>query len=317
MKEFLKTNTITYNLISFTGFKALIIFSLLLESPKSYDEIIDYFANHDYIKETISIDTIRVYLNSLKRIGCVITKTKRCEGSKYVLVSHPFELTIAPEQIKSISKIYKTISRTIDIDEFESGEELLNSEKNYDIIVLDYLLGSTNGLTVAKELRKRNVLSSIIFLTSYPNFMIDAFEVNTFRFLLKPIDKSKFFKAIDDYIKIVDANYPITIIQNKELKKINSNEICYIEADGKYSNIHLSDKIMHCSKTLAGVTKLLPAYCFVKTHRAFVVNLHYIKSYSSDTVYLSNGESAFLSKNYQKSFQTSYMNFLKKNYVRL
>lgn len=43
-----------------------------------------------------------------------------------------------------------------------------------------------------------------------------------------------------------------------------------------------------------------------------MVNLHYIKSYSSDTVYLSNGESAFLSKNYQKSFQTSYMNFLKK-----
>lgn len=218
-----------------------------------------------------------------------------CDDDKYIT-----------EEIKKLLLEYAKDNRiTIDIDEFESGEELLNSEKNYDIIVLDYQLGSTNGLTVAKELRKRNVLSSIIFLTSYPNFMIDAFEVNTFRFLLKPIDKSKFFKAIDDYIKIVDANYPITIIQNKELKKINSNEICYIEADGKYSNIHLSDKIMHCSKTLAGVTKLLPAYCFVKTHRAFVVNLHYIKSYSSDTVYLSNGESAFLSKNYQKSFQTS------------
>lgn len=202
-----------------------------------------------------------------------------CDDDKYIT-----------EEIKKLLLEYAKDNRiTIDIDEFESGEELLNSEKNYDIIVLDYQLGSTNGLTVAKELRKRNVLSSIIFLTSYPNFMIDAFEVNTFRFLLKPIDKSKFFKAIDDYIKIVDANYPITIIQNKELKKINSNEICYIEADGKYSNIHLSDKIMHCSKTLAGVTKLLPAYCFVKTHRAFVVNLHYIKSYSSDTVYLSNG----------------------------
>ena len=187
-----------------------------------------------------------------------------CDDDKYIT-----------EEIKKLLLEYAKDNRiTIDIDEFESGEELLNSEKNYDIIVLDYQLGSTNGLTVAKELRKRNVLSSIIFLTSYPNFMIDAFEVNTFRFLLKPIDKSKFFKAIDDYIKIVDANYPITIIQNKELKKINSNEICYIEADGKYSNIHLSDKIMHCSKTLAGVTKLLPAYCFVKTHRAFVVNLH-------------------------------------------
>lgn len=230
-----------------------------------------------------------------------------CDDDKYII-----------EKVKKMLLEYAKDNRmTIDIDEFESGEELLNSEKNYDIIVLDYQLGSTDGLTVAKELRKQNVLSCIIFLTSYPHFMIDAFEVNTFRFLLKPIDRLKFFKAIDDYIKIIDANYPITIIQNKELKKINSNEICYIEADGKYSNIHLNDKIMHCSKTLAGVTKLLPAYCFVKTHRAFVVNLHYIKSYSSNTVYLSNGESAFLSKNYQKLFQTSYMNFLEKNYVRL
>lgn len=230
-----------------------------------------------------------------------------CDDDKYVT-----------EEVKKLLLEHAKENRiTVDIDEFENGEELLNSEKDYDIIVLDYQLGSTDGLTVAKELRKRNVLSSIIFLTSYPNFMIDAFEVNTFRFLLKPIDRLKFFKAIDDYIKIVDSNYPITIIQNKELKKINSNEICYIEADGKYSNIHLSDKIMHCSKTLSGVTKLLPTYCFVKTHRSFVVNLHYIKSYSSDTVYLSNGESAYLSKNYQKTFQTSYMNFLEKNYVRL
>ena len=187
------------------------------------------------------------------------------------------------EEVKKLLLEYAKDNRvTIDIDEFESGEELLNSEKSYDIIVLDYQLGSTDGLTVAKKLRKRNVLSCIIFLTSYPQFMIDAFEVNTFRFLLKPIDKSKFYKAIDEY-----------------------------------SNIHLSDKIMHCSKTLSGVTRLLPAYCFVRTHRSYVVNLHYVKSYSSDTVYLSNGEAAYLSKNYQKSFRTSYMNFLEKNYVRL
>lgn len=230
-----------------------------------------------------------------------------CDDDKYVT-----------EEVKKLILEHAKENRlTVDIDEFESGEELLNSEKNYDIIVLDYQLGSTDGLTVARELRKRNVLSCIIFLTSYPHFMIDAFEVNTFRFLLKPIDKSRFFKALDDYVRIVDANYPITLLQNKKLEKINSNEICFIEADGKYSNIHLKDTIMHCSKTLSGVAKLLPKYCFVKTHRAFVVNLHYIQSYSSDTVYLSNGESAYLSKNYQKSFQTSYMNFLEKNYVRL
>ena len=135
-----------------------------------------------------------------------------CDDDKYII-----------EELKKLLLTYAKENRIIiDIDEFESGEKLLDSENNYDIIVLDFQLGSTDGLTVAKELRKRNVLSCIIFLTSYPHFMIDAFEVNTFRFLLKPIDKSKFFKAIDDYVKIVDANYPITIIQNKELKKIKN-----------------------------------------------------------------------------------------------
>ena len=51
MKEFLKTNTITYNLMSFTAFKSMIIFSLLLDSPKSYKEIQEYLKNHEYIKE--------------------------------------------------------------------------------------------------------------------------------------------------------------------------------------------------------------------------------------------------------------------------
>ena len=111
-----------------------------------------------------------------------------CDDDKYII-----------EELKKLLLTYAKENRIIiDIDEFESGEKLLNSENNYDIIVLDFQLGSTDGLTVAKELRKRNVLSCIIFLTSYPHFMIDAFEVNTFRFLLKPIDKSKFVERFPE-----------------------------------------------------------------------------------------------------------------------
>lgn len=125
MKEFIRNNKITYNLMSFTAFKTLLIFSLLLESPKSYQDIIEYFETHDFINEKISIDTIRVYINSLKRAGCVITKTKRAEGSKFILVSHPFELSIPQEQIKIISKVYKTISKTVDIADLVLLEKFL------------------------------------------------------------------------------------------------------------------------------------------------------------------------------------------------
>ncbi len=127
MKEFIKSNTVTYNLMSFTGFKSLMLFSLLLEAPKSYAEICEFFKNHEYIKEEISIDTLRVYLTSLKRSGCEIIRTKKDEGGKYKLVSHPFELKISDQQLKSIVKIYRIILKTIDISGLLAFEKFLRN----------------------------------------------------------------------------------------------------------------------------------------------------------------------------------------------
>lgn len=120
MKEFLQSNKVTYNLMSFTGFKSMLLFSYLLEAPHSYEEIKEYFAQHPYLNETISIDTLRVYINSLERLGCEIVRGKKKEGSKYKLLKHPFELKVSDEQAKSIIKVFKSISKSIDIEDLLS-----------------------------------------------------------------------------------------------------------------------------------------------------------------------------------------------------
>lgn len=125
MKEFMKNNTVTYNLMSFTAFKSLIVFSLLLEAPRSYDEINEYFKNNEYIKEAVSIDTLRVYLTSLRMVGCEIVRTRMADGSKYKLVSHPFELSITDEQIKSLVKVFKAVSKNIELGELIMLEKFL------------------------------------------------------------------------------------------------------------------------------------------------------------------------------------------------
>lgn len=125
--------------MSFTGFKSLYFFSLLLEAPKSYNEVCEAFKKHEFIKESISIDTFRVYLTSLKRAGCQIVRIRKADGSKYKLVSHPFELSIDDEQIKVIAKVYKTISKNIDIDE---------------LIILDNFLQKLVNLINNKKLRE-------------------------------------------------------------------------------------------------------------------------------------------------------------------
>lgn len=117
MKEFLKTNTVTYNLMSFTAFKSMIIFTLLLESPKSYKEIQAYIRNHEYIREELSIDALRIYLNSLREIGCDIKKINDSGVIKYSIENHPFLLSFSDAQVKSIIKVYKAISKSVDISD--------------------------------------------------------------------------------------------------------------------------------------------------------------------------------------------------------
>lgn len=131
MKEFLKTNTVTYNLMSFTGFKSLLIFSLLLEGPKSYNELQEILANHSYLHEAVSFDTLRIYLNSLREIGCKIVRIYNDGITRYAIDSHPFELNFDDKQIKSIIKIYKAISKSIDVSDLISLQQFFTKFSDY------------------------------------------------------------------------------------------------------------------------------------------------------------------------------------------
>ncbi len=136
MKEFLKTNTVTHNLMSFTGFKSILIFTLLLDGPKTYAQLQEALQNHEYLRENISIDTLRVYFNSLKEIGCDIQKTTKKGVTTFSIASHPFELKIDDKQAKSIIKIYQAIAKSIEVSDllslqtfFEKMSEYVTNEK--------------------------------------------------------------------------------------------------------------------------------------------------------------------------------------------
>lgn len=131
MKEFMKTNTVTQNLMSFTGFKSILIFSLLLEGPKTYAELQQYLQSHEYLHESVSIDTLRVYINSLRKIGCHVIKTTEGRITRYSIDSHPFDLKIDEQQANSILKIYKVISSSIDILDLISLQRFFEKFSQY------------------------------------------------------------------------------------------------------------------------------------------------------------------------------------------
>lgn len=195
------------------------------------------------------------------------------------------------------------------IDQFFAGEELIVSTVKYDIIVLDYQMPGIDGMNTARILRGRNNNCTIIFLTNYPDFVYESFEVNTFRFLKKPLDYDKLFDAFDDYFKMYGNDYPIILQCNRENISLNTNEIVYLEAMNKSCLIHLKKGTLQCSKTMATVRKQLPKLHFYKVNRAFIINFNFIAKYDNDNITLKTGEKIHITRNYLTAFKTAYRSY--------
>ena len=203
----------------------------------------------------------------------------------------------------------------IAVDEFVSGEQLLRAEAKYDIIILDYKMQGIDGLATARALRERSVNCIIIFLTSFPEFVYKAFEVDTFRFLEKPLDVALLHRAFDDYFRMFGNNYPILLKINRDIRSIETNSIVFLEADNKNCHIHLEHETLRCARTMASVNEQLPRSNFYKINKAFIVNFNYIKRYDSDYVYFKNGESAHVSRRYLTPFKAAYMEYVRSKMV--
>ena len=207
------------------------------------------------------------------------------------------------KEIKTFLINYKTEHRLhIDILEFEDGNSLLNCKELFDIVFLDYQM---------PNLRSRKNICSIIFITSFPEFMIEAFEVNTYRFLIKPLDTIKLSKDIDCFVKDKKIFSPIVVNVYGEQIVISSEDIIYLEGSGKYCNIRTIDNTVQSSKTLSGVLKLLPQHCFFRTHKSYAINLYCIVSIKNNFITLNNGEKAKISRNRMSDFKKAYKDFVK------
>ena len=214
-----------------------------------------------------------------------------------------------PELCKSLkSYLYNYFnSHNIDsvIDIFPEGNSLTENCLKYDLIILDYQMPGINGLQTAQIIRTKNCFCTIIFLTSFPEIVYDTFKYDTFRFLIKPLNKKELTEALDSFRRKLNHYYPITLSFNGETLKIDTKEIIYIEADGKNSIIRMKEKTLHYPKTLAYAFSLLPKTCFYKTHRSFIVNFAYIDKYNKKHIRFTNGEYARISRNKFIDFQKS------------
>lgn len=202
---------------------------------------------------------------------------------------------------------------------YQSGEELLLSDKEPDILLLDIQMPGKNGMETAKELRRKNKNAIIIFVTVLEDFVFQAFDVGAFHYLVKPFDDGKFAEVLQNAViqfeerkKFADAGRKdaqpsLMITTGGQHITVRLEDIVYAEVYDRKVILHTMDSDIE----YYGKMKELEEKAgdeFYRTHRSFLVNFGFIKKYDATSVYLEKGQALMAKQNYA-GFVRQYLRY--------
>ena len=107
------------------------------------------------------------------------------------------------EEYSKKTKIEYTLSY------FDKPQNLLNQKKIYDAIFLDIDMPGMDGIELGKRLRRLGVPSIIVMITGYGERADEPYLFGAARFLLKPVNREKFFEAVNYIVKALQVERKI------------------------------------------------------------------------------------------------------------
>lgn len=193
----------------------------------------------------------------------------------------------------------------LNVSTFLDGNDLLKACKTsgqFNIVFMDIEIGGRNGIEIIEEIRRFDSEVIVIFVTSYPYYVVKALRVGAFQYLTKPIVlsdlKKDFIRAVDVYNSKY-SNYRFQSNGNIIIKRII--EIYAIEVKNKKMYVYLSDKIYEedVRSSLKEKEDRFATHHFVKCHKSYMVNMWKISEIKKDDIILKNGCSIPLSRNFR------------------
>lgn len=197
-------------------------------------------------------------------------------------------------------------------DVFFSAKDLLDSPAIYDLLLLDCKLdaGGT-GIDVARKLRDRGCATAIIFVTAYEDYVYQGYEVNAYRYLLKPIEPAVLHKTLSDFVTHFEREKYLDFTSGKRMVRLKLSEIMYIESGERQSIVRHVGGSYETAMPITELQARIYSYAFFRTHRRFIVNMKYIMEVDKNIIRLTNDEKIEISRRNLANFNKCYMNFLK------
>lgn len=220
------------------------------------------------------------------------------------------------------------------------GRELLKKH-SIDFIFLDISMPKEDGFTFLTTIPKENY--AIIFVTAFEVYALRALKASAIDYLLKPVSPQDLVEAVkkavqhhelrqaglhekqvyQESLDILNDNIhrsvkniaKITVSEQFGFQIVNTSDVMYLEADSNYTIIHLNGlKNIIATRTLGDFEKILEQPDFFRIHKSILINLNYLKSYSSyqgNFVILKDGTSLSISRRRVTEFRDAINHFTK------
>lgn len=179
---------------------------------------------------------------------------------------------------KELSYFINTFSGIKIEEEFDDGIEALEYIQNHslDIIFLDISMPKLTGIAFGKIIKNMKNKPKVVFITAYPQYAIDAFEVEAFDYILKPYSENRMITALKRLEKFTfnkAGTNKITLWKNDKMIVISVDDICYCEASERKVFVYNKDDRFEIVSTISDFSKKLPESNFFRCHRSYIVNL--------------------------------------------
>jgi DNA-binding LytR/AlgR family response regulator len=183
--------------------------------------------------------------------------------------------------------------------EAENGFEALRALNEHapQVIFLDIQMPGLNGIEIAQQASGR---SNIVFISAYDQYAIEAFERGALDYVQKPISAARLSTTVERVkqkllsapaalegvaellrgLASPDTKYPkwLNVPHGGGVKLVMVEDICYLEADNKYTTVFTATAQFLLSSTLKLVKERLDPQLFWQVHRSVVVNVGAIRA---------------------------------------
>lgn len=171
-----------------------------------------------------------------------------------------------------------------------------------ELVLLDVQMPEHDGFSVVRAIGPER-MPAVIFVTAFDQHALAAFEVHAVDYILKPVNRTRFARAIDRAVGLLrtptgDGNDNASLVRMLEaiehpragsdrlavrvgerLVYLRVQEIDWIEASDDVAKIHVGKQTFEHRITLSQLEQRLPARTFVRVHRSAIINVERIREF--------------------------------------